>query len=161
MSWIGATFVVILTVFAMEVTAWAAHKYVMHGFGWGWHRSHHEPHDHALEKNDLYAVVFAVLAMILMTIGHAVPAVFWIGMGLLAYGVLYFLLHDVLVHQRWPFRHIPHNGYMKRLVQAHRLHHAVHGRDGGVSFGFLYAKPVKALRAELLAQSRSISNGDA
>jgi beta-carotene 3-hydroxylase len=24
----------------------------MHGWGWGWHRDHHEPHNNALEKND-------------------------------------------------------------------------------------------------------------
>ena len=43
----------------MEGVAWAAHKYIMHGWGWGWHRSHHEPRRGALEKNDLYAVVGA------------------------------------------------------------------------------------------------------
>jgi beta-carotene 3-hydroxylase len=43
----------------------------------------------------------------------------------------------------------PHSGYLKRLVQAHRLHHAVKGREGCVSFGFLYAPPVARLRDEL------------
>src|SRR5438067_184345 len=36
------TFVVVVTVALMEVFSIVAHKYVMHGFGWGWHRSHHE-----------------------------------------------------------------------------------------------------------------------
>ena len=65
------------------------------------------------------------------------------------YGLLYFIVHDGLVHQRWPFRHVPRSGYLKRLVQAHRLHHAVEGRDGAVSFGFLYAPPVGRLREQL------------
>ena len=43
----------------MELVAWASHKYVMHGFGWGWHRDHHEPHDRLLERNDLFALVGA------------------------------------------------------------------------------------------------------
>ena len=47
--------IVLATVVAMEWVAWASHKYIMHGFGWGWHRDHHEPHDNLLEKNDLYA----------------------------------------------------------------------------------------------------------
>ena len=51
--------IVLATVVAMEWVAWASHKYIMHGFGWGWHRDHHEPHDNLLEKNDLYAVVGA------------------------------------------------------------------------------------------------------
>lgn len=37
--------VVTLTVLGMECLAWASREYVMHGFGWGWHRDHHEPHD--------------------------------------------------------------------------------------------------------------------
>ncbi len=32
--------------------------------------------------------------------------------------------------RRWPFPLQPKRGYLKRLYQAHRLHHAVAGRDG-------------------------------
>ena len=67
------------------------------------------------------------------------------------YGFFYFVVHDGLVHQRWPFRVTPKHGYAKRLVQAHRLHHATHGRDGAVSFGFLYAPDVRKLKAKLRA----------
>ena len=38
---------------------------------------------------------------------------------------------------------------MKRIVQAHRLHHVVETREGNVSFGFIYAPPVRELLAEL------------
>jgi beta-carotene 3-hydroxylase len=38
--------------------------------------------------------------------------------------VLYTFVHDGLVHRRFPFAGSP-IGYLKRLVQAHRLHHAV------------------------------------
>jgi len=38
---------------------------------------------------------------------------------------------------------------MKRLVQAHRLHHAAHTKDGCVSFGFIWAPDVRKLKAEL------------
>ena len=134
----------------MEAVAWAAHKYIMHGWGWGWHRSHHEPREGLFEKNDLYAVVFSVLAIALFVVaglGH--PIVGAIAVGITLYGAFYFIVHDGLVHQRWPFRNIPHKGYAKRLVQAHRLHHAVEGKDGAVSFGFLYAPPVDRLRDQL------------
>jgi beta-carotene 3-hydroxylase len=49
--------IVVLTVAFMEVFSIVAHKYVMHGFGWGWHRSHHEPRHGWFEKNDLFAVI--------------------------------------------------------------------------------------------------------
>jgi beta-carotene 3-hydroxylase len=142
--------IVVATVVAMEGVANLAHRYIMHGPGWGWHKSHHEETDGVFEKNDLYAVVFSVFAVALFAIGGAFWApLFWIAAGITIYGFLYFVVHDGLVHRRWPFRHSPRHPYLKRLVQAHRLHHATHGREGAVSFGFLYAPPVAELREEL------------
>ena len=148
-------FIVVLTVVLMEVFSIVAHKYLMHGFGWGWHRSHHEahgPHSGWFEKNDLYAVVFAGVAIALIWYGtRGAWPLQWIGAGMTAYGFLYFVAHDGLVHRRWPFRYTPRSGYLKRLYQAHRMHHAVEGREGAVSFGFLYAPPVATLKKRLHA----------
>ena len=153
MSWTGWPVLIAITVIVflgMEGFAWAAHKYIMHGWGWGWHASHHEEREGLFEKNDLYAVVFAIFAIILFAISSfGYPIIAAIATGITLYGVFYFIVHDGLVHQRWPFRHIPHKGYAKRLVQAHRLHHAVEGKEGCVSFGFLYAPPVDKLAATL------------
>lgn len=145
-----AAAIVLATVAAMEAVAWFAHKYVMHGFGWGWHRSHHEPRTGRFEKNDLYAVVFAGVSIACFALGTwAWAPLFRVGLGIAAYGLLYFLVHDGLVHRRLPFFAAPRRGYLKRLYQAHRLHHAVDGREGCVSFGFLYAPPVERLKAQL------------
>ena len=134
----------------MELVAWAAHKYLMHGAGWAWHRSHHEPHEGWFEVNDLYAVVFGAVAVAgFVWLAPRWPTFYWIALGVTAYGVAYFVVHDGLVHQRWPFRHRPRNRYLKRLVQAHKLHHAVDGREHCVSFGFLYAPPVRGLKRRL------------
>lgn len=158
MSPLVAAMIVIATVLAMEAVAWSSHKYVMHGFGWGWHRDHHEPHDGFLEKNDLYAVVGAAISIAFFAIGSPLvrgerawePGT-WIGLGVLAYGVIYTLIHDGLVHQRW-FRWVPRQGYARRLVQAHKLHHATIGKEGGVSFGFVFARDPAALKRELRRQ---------
>ncbi len=143
--------IVLGTVMAMEAVAWAVHKYVMHGpLGWGWHESHHLPHDDLIERNDWYAALGAVLAIGLFLLGEWVwPALFWAGVGVSVYAVLFFVAHDGLVHQRWPFRYVPRRGYLKRVYQAHRLHHAVDGREGCVSFGFLWAPRVDRLKGEL------------
>lgn len=142
--------IVIVTVAAMEIVANVSHKYIMHGWGWGWHRSHHVEHDDTFERNDLYAVLFAVPSIIMIYLGSEYQhPVLWVGAGMAVYGFLYFVVHDGLVHQRWPFRIVPRHPYLKRLVQAHRLHHAVRTREGCVSFGFLYARPVATLRDEL------------
>jgi beta-carotene 3-hydroxylase len=76
----------------------------------------------------------------------------WIGLGILGYGVIYTLVHDGLVHQRY-FRWVPRGGYARRLVQAHKLHHATVGREGGVSFGFVLARDPVLLKRELAAQA--------
>jgi beta-carotene 3-hydroxylase len=158
MNLVFNTFIVVATVLAMEGVAWWSHKYVMHGFGWGWHRDHHEPHDKRLEKNDLYGIVGAVMSVSLFTIGSplvlgesAWPPATWIGLGILGYGIIYTLVHDGLVHQRY-FRWVPRSGYAKRLVQAHKIHHATIGKEGGVSFGFIFARDPAILKQELKAQ---------
>lgn len=155
---LAAALIVLATVAAMEAVAWGSHKYVMHGFGWAWHRDHHEPHDRVLEKNDLYALVGAAISITMFALGS--PMVMggqawapgtWIGLGVLIYGVIYTLIHDGLVHQRY-FRRVPRRGYAKRLVQAHRLHHATLGKEGGVSFGFVVARDPVVLKRELREQ---------
>ncbi|CAA9291114.1 MAG: Beta-carotene hydroxylase [uncultured Chloroflexia bacterium] len=135
----------------MELIASAVHRYVMHGWGWNWHRSHHEPRVGAFERNDLYAVVFAFASLILFILSHEWPPLLWVGVGTVVYGLLYALLHDGIVHRRFPVGSVPRRGYLKRLVQAHRLHHSVRARDGTVSFGFLYAPRVPLLIKRLRA----------
>ena len=144
--------IVIASVAFMEFVAWWSHKYVMHGWGWGWHRDHHEPHNNTFEKNDLYAIVGSAISISLFIIGAWLwePAT-WMGVGVMIYGIIYTLIHDGLVHQRY-FRWVPKSGYAKRLVQAHKLHHATIGKEGGVSFGFIVAEDPVKLKKELKRQ---------
>ncbi|MBC2667998.1 sterol desaturase family protein [Novosphingobium piscinae] len=160
MTALSAILTVFATFAAMEFVAWSSHKYIMHGWGWAWHRDHHEPHDKLLEKNDLYGVVGAVASMSMFAVGS--PLVLgerawapgtWIGLGILFYGLVYTLIHDGLVHQRY-FRWVPRKGYAKRLVQAHKLHHATIGKEGGVSFGFVIARDPAVLKRELKQQAQ-------
>lgn len=150
--------IVAAAVAGMELVAYLTHRYLMHGaFGWDLHRDHHEPEGHAFERNDLYAVGFAVLVTALFAAGNWIWPLQPIAIGATIYGLLYFIVHDGLVHQRWPFRHVPRKGYLRRLYQAHKLHHATQGREGAVSFGFLYAPPIRQLKDELARAARSPS----
>lgn len=144
--------ILIATFAAMEGVAYLAHRYVMHGWLWSLHASHHRRHKDRLEKNDWFAVLFAVPSIVLIYIGvnWAWPAL-GVGLGMTAYGAMYFIFHDLIVHQRIRFRLIPRFGYMRRIMQAHRLHHAVETKEGCVSFGFLYAPPLKKIRAAVKA----------
>jgi beta-carotene 3-hydroxylase len=142
--------VTLATVIVMEPLVALTHRYVMHGFGWAWHRDHHQPGHQRFERNDLYALVGAALSVGIFAIaGNADHWLFWVALGMTVYGVLYALLHDGLVHRRYPLGRVPENSYLRRLIEAHHLHHAVREREGAVSFGFLYAPPVDRLRGEL------------
>ena len=144
--------IVLISVIVMEIFAWVIHKYVMHGPGWGWHESHHTETEGLFEKNDLYAVVFSFIAAGFFIIGSmGVTWLWFVGLGLTIYGILYGIVHDGLVHRRLPFPRKARGRYLKRLVQAHRLHHAAHTKEGCVSFGFIWAEDVQKLKAELKA----------
>lgn len=136
----------------MEGFAWVTHRYVMHGVGWVWHKSHHEPRHGAFELNDLFAVVFAAPAIVAIYFGvHGTPWLLPVGLGITAYGAIYFIFHDGMVHQRFKAPKLK-SRYWKQLIQAHRIHHAVHTQHGAVSFGFLLARPVRELKAQLKAR---------
>ncbi len=158
MGWLVGILLFLATVIAMEGVAYAAHRWVMHGPGWFLHESHHRPRVGNWELNDLYAVIFALPSIALIfggvNLGWGSWAI-WVGAGIAAYGAIYFGFHDVIVHKRLSHRYVPRSAYMKRIVQAHRLHHAVETREGTVSFGFLWAPPPEALKAELKRRERA------
>jgi beta-carotene 3-hydroxylase len=154
MTWAEAIATTLGALIFMEFFAWWAHKYIMHGWGWGWHRDHHEPHNNTFEKNDLYATVFGTINALMYIFGSLYwDWLWWAALGVNLYGVVYAIVHDGLVHQRF-FKWIPKKGYAKRLVQAHKLHHATIGKEGGVSFGFVIARDPAKLKAELKRQAK-------
>jgi beta-carotene 3-hydroxylase len=150
----GLALIFLATVAAMELFANVMHRWVMHGPGWFLHASHHRVRHGPFEWNDLYAAIFAVPSIVLIYGGVQAGWGDWataVGAGIAAYGAIYFGFHDVIVHRRLPHGIVPRSAYFKRIVQAHRLHHAVESRLGAVSFGFLVAPTVEQLKAQLRA----------
>ena len=143
------------TIVFMEGFAYVVHRWVMHGrIGWGLHASHHRARGGLFELNDLYGAIFAVPSIVLLYGGLQAgwgDWATWVGAGIAGYGAIYFGFHDVIVHRRIDHRIVPRSTYFKRIVQAHRLHHAVESRLGTVSFGFIYAPSVEVLKARLAA----------
>jgi beta-carotene 3-hydroxylase len=129
---------------AMEAVAWATHRYVMHGILWVLHEDHHRPRRRGFQKNDLFAVFFAVWAIVFFAWGRVSGA--WapysVGAGMTLYGLGYFLFHDVMFHHRVPWLRLkPWTHYLKRIVRAHADHHQSFAKGQARSFGFLYAPP--------------------
>ena len=126
--------------FLMEGITWCTHKYVMHGFGWYLHEDHHQPKYNGFEKNDAFFVIFALPSMALIYFGsNTIHTYFlFIGLGILCYGIAYFLVHDVLIHQRFKWFSRSNNTYIKAIKWAHKMHHKHLGKENSESFGLLF-----------------------
>lgn len=141
------TSITILTILGMEFVAWFAHKYVMHGLLWNWHEDHHKPHfkeGRFFEKNDLFFLVFAIPSAASYIIGLSVPGLFWllfVGIGISIYGLIYFLIHDVYIHQRFQWFRQLDNRYSRAILRAHGAHHARQTKEDCESFGLLIVNP--------------------
>lgn len=132
--------IAIATFLSWEFVAWFTHKYVMHGFLWVWHKSHHTIHDHALEKNDWFAVVFSIPSIVLFIISTTVyksPYLFSVAVGIVCYGAFYLIFHDIIVHQRLKWRPKKRSSYLSRMINAHYVHHSKHTKENCEAFGFL------------------------
>ena len=145
MSLIAQIGVFFLTFFTMEFMAWFSHKYVMHGFLWSLHKDHHhKDHNSLFERNDLFFIFYAVVS-----VGCVV---FWgeygftpglaIGIGIFAYGLAYFMVHDIFIHQRFKIWRNANNCYARGVRRAHKIHHKHLGKTKGECFGMLWV-PLK------------------
>jgi beta-carotene 3-hydroxylase len=127
----------------MELSGWAIHKYLMHGPLWMIHKTHHEQSKSFFELNDLFSLAFGSIAILLIIVGVGeLDYRFWIGIGISLYGMLYFFLHDVLIHRRLKWLDRPRNSFLKGIFKAHQAHHHSNKKDEAVSFG-LFLVPNK------------------
>lgn len=133
----AAPFVVAgLAFLAMEPLAALVHRKVMHGGGWGWHRSHHTRPQPGFEGNDGYPLVIAAATIAVMLAGRLVEPLrplLWVGAGVTAYGAAYLVVHDLLVHQRLGLLPLARSRYVRWVAAAHGRHHD----DNGPPYGFL------------------------
>ncbi len=90
--------VFLLTFCLMEFMAWFSHKYVMHGFLWRLHADHHQKdHDSWFERNDAFFIFYAVVSIVFFLLwqNDIVKIGLAIGVGIFAYGLAYFIVHDI------------------------------------------------------------------
>jgi beta-carotene 3-hydroxylase len=127
--------IVAVTFCVMEFVSYLAHRYIYHGFLWVFHKSHHSRREGIFEWNDVFPVFFSTIAIGLMYRGATDPGgadLLAAAIGVSAYGIVYFFIHDLYVHRRarWMRLRIP---FLRRLKQAHAIHH----REGGEPYGLL------------------------
>ena len=124
----------------MEGITWLTHKYVMHGFLWYLHKDHHKTEPGFFEKNDAFFAIFAIPTIILLWFG-TYRDMWWlqaIGFGIMAYGFSYFIVHDVIIHQRFKWFSKSKSTYVRAIRWAHKMHHKHLEKYEGESFGMLY-----------------------
>ena len=131
--------IMLATFFLMEGVTWLTHKYVMHGFLWHLHEDHHKKRPGFFEKNDSFFLIFSIpsiLCILFGTFDHK----FWlsaIGTGIAMYGFAYFVVHDVIIHQRIKLFTRSNNLYVRSIRWAHKMHHKHLEKEDGESFGML------------------------
>lgn len=123
----------------MEGITWLTHKYVMHGFLWYLHEDHHKKGSGFFEKNDAFFIIFAIPSWLCIMLG-SMNQLYWIvgiGAGIALYGFAYFLVHEVIIHQRIKLFTRSNNRYIKAIRWAHKMHHKHLEKEEGESFGML------------------------
>ncbi len=132
--------VLIATFIVMEGITWCTHRFVMHGFLWYLHEDHHRTEPGFFEKNDTFFIIFAVPSILLIYFGTFDHK--WlmqaIGFGIMAYGFAYFMVHDVIIHQRFKWFTRSNNTYVRAIRWGHKMHHKHLDKHEGESFGMLF-----------------------
>jgi len=129
----------VVTFLGMEWVAWFTHKYIMHGWLWKLHKDHHVKEEGFFEKNDFFFLIFATPSLLLFYFGAENNFDFrvWIGLGIALYGIAYFVVHDIFIHQRFKILKLTSNPYLKAIRKAHKTHHKYLTKEQGECFGML------------------------
>ena len=141
-------FITFLAFVAMEGVAWFTHRFIMHGLLWSLHKDHHQKQSQGFfEHNDFFFVLFALPGMAGLYWGmeNGYNYFFWMGLGITLYGMTYFLVHDIFIHQRFRWLRYTDNRYFKAIRRAHKMHHKHLDRVDGECFGMLWV-PLKYFR---------------
>ncbi len=123
----------------MEGITWLTHRFVMHGFLWYLHEDHHQKGPGFFEKNDAFFIIFAIPSWLCIMLG-SMNEVYWvvsIGAGIAMYGFAYFLVHEIIIHQRIKLFTRSNNRYIRAIRWAHKMHHKHLDKHEGESFGML------------------------
>mgnify|MGYP001297391070 CR=1 FL=1 len=119
----------------MEPLTAATHRWIMHGVGEWFHRSHHRPGSSSRwERNDWFPVAFASIVMFGFLIGFntELTALVPLGIGVTLYGVAYALVHDGYIHRRLGVFGSRRTVALDRLADAHRIHHLYNAAPYGM-----------------------------
>ena len=140
-TWIIYLLTTLSAFLLMECVAWFSHKYIMHGFLWSLHHDHHQRDDSGFfEKNDYFFLLFGLPGISLIVWGtlNGYGYAFWTGAGISLYGMAYFFVHDIFIHQRFKIFRNSNSAYLRAIRRAHKMHHKHLSKEEGECFGMLW-----------------------
>ncbi len=145
--WIAVGFL-----FTELFSAWL-HRVVFHGILWKIHQTHHssnKSHKTKLELNDWFAFGFSGLACVFWLSPiylenslavHWGQRFQWFGAGITAYGIAYFIVHDIWTHRRF-FSRSKNPGqrfyWIRKVIHGHRKHHRATDKKGRGPYGLFF-----------------------
>jgi beta-carotene 3-hydroxylase len=143
MIWTAPLFWVIVAVVAVFMEFWAMllHGRLWHGPMWFTHRSHHTARQGWFEFNDIFAVFHAAIAIALIIggleglSGTAQLVAVAAGIGMTVFGMAYFAVHDGLIHGRLPVAFLARLEWIRRIRNAHQVHHVKDAQPYGLFLG--------------------------
>ncbi|NQW30217.1 MAG: sterol desaturase family protein [Ignavibacteria bacterium] len=128
--------IIFVCAFLMEFVSYLAHRYIYHGIGWLFHKSHHSAREGAFEWNDIFPLCFSAISISIMAWGVLDASrsdAIAVAIGVSTYGMIYFFIHDLYIHRRakWLRIRIP---WFQKMKRAHAIHHAFGGEPYGLLF---------------------------
>ena len=129
--------VIVLGAFAlMEPITAATHRWVMHGIGEWFHRSHHRPGLRPRwERNDWFPVFFGSIVLLGLWLGFNnddLATLVPVGIGVTLYGATYALVHDGYIHGRLGPIGSKRVAVLDYLADSHRIHHLYNAAPYGM-----------------------------
>jgi beta-carotene 3-hydroxylase len=135
-SALGFVAIVIAAFVLMEPITAATHRFVMHGVGVWFHRSHHRAgRKPSWERNDWFPVAFASIVLFGLWLGFnrdGFAALIPVAIGVTLYGATYALVHDGYIHRRLDPFGDRGNVVLDHLAESHRIHHLYNGAPYGM-----------------------------
>lgn len=146
--------VAVVVAAAMEPWARLLHGRVWHRSLWPVHRSHHSRRRGRFEMNDALSAVHAPIAAVLIMLGcnlrgWPAAAAIGTGAGMTVFGLAYVVVHDGFVHGRLRVAFLARFAWLRRVRDAHAVHHA----RGAAPYGF-FLGPRELTRAPRARASR-------
>lgn len=153
---------IVLGFVGLEFFSYIVHRWFFHGILWRIHESHHIATKGYFEINDIFSVIFGGVSVLLLVFAEyplSESIAFPVGLGIVIYGVFYFIVHDLFTHRRF-LKFSSDNKLLLTIRAAHQRHHQTADKIGIEPYGLFVFNFAKFWRKVTGIHKRFISRTD-